>query len=305
MNPADALLRWVSENGSGSWSALKAAAGWLYGPRLPPWVPATRMSALGHLEIDWDRGRWAAARPVVATIPYAGLRAILVGRRLPGLLRDVREERHHADLDVVTDWIPQAEGPELVTFTTSSASVFPLLAQRLGVHFEVYPALRIASAMGNLNSAGMRPAPPPVGEVEEWNPVYYQWQPATASNHPGLYKAEVFGRPRHVISDDGRAFFHTELDEGRYRELRRRHMRVVSYAKGSPTGSLLIPAGAPLPALQARALTLLTGLLPRAERASLRYENVPSWIARLVATSLGQELKTEEPWAPRIRRASQ
>lgn len=305
MNPSDALLRWASENRAGSWPALKAAVGWLYGPRLPPWVPVARLSALGHLEIDWERGRWSTARPVIATIPYAGLRAILVGRRLPTLLRDLREEPDHSDLDVVTDWVPQSEGPELVTFATSSASVFPTLAQRLGVHFEAYPALRVALALGQLERTGSPPAPPPVGEVEEWNPAYFQWQPVTTSHHPGLYKAEVFGRPRHVFSGDGRSFVHTDLDEGRYRELRRRGMSVMSYTNGSPTGSLAIAVGAPLPALQARALTLLTGLLPRAERASLRYENVPSWIARLVAKSVGQELKSDGAWVPGKRRSSQ
>ena len=81
------LLRWASERGSGTWAEFRDAHDWLFnaGKADAEQVKATTsihaLSMLGHVEIDWESGRWAAAPAALTILPFAGAHAVLAGSR--------------------------------------------------------------------------------------------------------------------------------------------------------------------------------------------------------------------------------
>ena len=103
----DLLLEWVSERGGGSWEQFKTAYDWLMPTRQrAEWMTAgfaARMLAtLGHLEIDWQARRWAAAPPVLTLLPSAGAHALLTGGRTRTLMDELEIAlEDHQDLYAV------------------------------------------------------------------------------------------------------------------------------------------------------------------------------------------------------------
>src|SRR5438876_70322 len=87
----DLLLEWASERGSGSWQQFRDAHEWLLEDapasqwRPTPGWSARMLSTLGHIEIDWQAGVWAASAPVLTLLPSAGGHALLTGGRTRAL----------------------------------------------------------------------------------------------------------------------------------------------------------------------------------------------------------------------------
>src|SRR5579859_7061796 len=92
----DLLLEWASERGDGTWQQLRDAHEWLddrtstrgWWP-MPGWS-ARMLSTLGHIEIDWTAGVWAASAPVLTLLPSAGAHALLTGGRTRTLVQRLR-----------------------------------------------------------------------------------------------------------------------------------------------------------------------------------------------------------------------
>src|SRR4051794_15379657 len=72
----DALLWWASELGSGSWQQFKDACAHL---GLAAVTALRTLGVLGHLEIAWGAGRWAAAPTTLTTIPTLPGRLLVCG----------------------------------------------------------------------------------------------------------------------------------------------------------------------------------------------------------------------------------
>ena len=93
----DLLLTWISESGSGKIIDLRARAGWLMRTEdLGPSDSATNQwlrdaASLGHCEVDWKRGTWSVAPPIVTRLNLSDGLAILVGARRPRLIRALDE----------------------------------------------------------------------------------------------------------------------------------------------------------------------------------------------------------------------
>jgi hypothetical protein len=107
-----------------------------------------------------------------------------------------------------------------------------------------------------------------------------------------LYEWETPGAPLFRFTNGDRKYASVDFSTGRYAELRRLGKQVLGYAPDSVNGVLRVSVKADLPALQARAAILCTGMLPLFDRRtlSLMYRNVPKVIAERIALSLGQQL---------------
>ena len=94
---ADLLLTWMSEVGSGDVSDLRKRVAWAAraADRSPSRYETGRwlrdLSSLGHAEIDWERGRWAAAPAAGVLLPGTGGMAVLAGSRRGRLVERLSE----------------------------------------------------------------------------------------------------------------------------------------------------------------------------------------------------------------------
>jgi hypothetical protein len=292
----NALLAWASANSCGSWESLRAAASWVTGDRDLGGYLVRNLSDLGHVELDWERRTWRVCPGVLATLPYAGMRAIFAGQRTPDLLAALRNQADLDDLDIWLDIVPQPGAPDMVSVTSRTIADIAELAARLAVDYVEYPALRITNYLwpGSQLALGP-PSPPPAGDYERWDAPTGRW--AVSERNDGLFRIEHYGQ-RYVFSEGQAAFFHVDLSVGRYMELHRRGLQVLRFREDGLTGTLSLPLVAPLPSLLARCASLFTGLVPQRRGQELTYANVPLVAARAIGQSLDQEVVMTQQWKP-------
>ena len=120
-----------------------------------------------------------------------------------------------------------------------------------------------------------------------------EFVPTDNDGAPGLYRYEVSGPRRIQFVDDDGTRYRVDLAVGTWAEARRLGATdLLLWESDGTNGTLLAPWMLPLPALQARAATLCSGL--RAdwnERGDIVYVNVPEWLAVRIAESLDQKLE--------------
>lgn len=311
----DLLLRWMSETGTGAVADLRDRAAWLARTAdlpLGDFAPGRWLqyaSALGHCEIDWDRGQWATAPAALTRLPNADATAVLAGARRQQLMDalddaldaegalGVRRTGAHGE--------EQIPPPETVMVWFDSESQLRSIAHRLGVRYAGCAASGIARRLPAV-ALGRLAAPPAAGtDLERLTTVSpRKFRPAKeiASRRPdGLYRRKDRGRYTYQTLRDGN-WYHCELSSGVFLELRRRGVEALRWRPESGSGrgyvgTFLVEAGVPLAPLHERALVLCSGFAPtyRAADRVLAYNNVPLTIARAVAASLGQRLQPLPP----------
>ena len=136
----DLLLEWASERGRGNWQRFRDAHDWAHPPAArPAWRGAgftvRQMSALGHIEIDWQAGFWAAAPPVLTLLPSAGGHALLTGGRTRALIDRLDAElRKRGDLYGL-DPYAQEVAPSAILIASGDEEAIQSLADALGVSY--------------------------------------------------------------------------------------------------------------------------------------------------------------------------
>ncbi|MFM9689870.1 hypothetical protein [Streptomyces galilaeus] len=309
----DLLLRWTSEVGGGKVADMRAgilstarSRGLaLRGGAEGRWV--RDVSALGHLDVDWRRGQWSAATPVLTRLPFSDGLALIAGRRTAAFDRAVdaaagewaeiiRVENETADGDIPV--------PDSLLFQYDTFEDLPEAAVMLECAFTPCAALQAFSLLPEL-SEGSLAAPPAPGNahtVERYNPAQRQYEPAESYNQDGLYRWRGADWSRLVQVRRGAEWRSTEHETGVYLELARLGAGATWWqpepgSGRSGVGRLAVAWGAPLPPLHARAAVLCTGLQPRFDQLAetVQYDNVPYAAAEQLARSLQQTLEIEQP----------
>jgi hypothetical protein len=289
------LLQWASECGSGSWDQFRDTFRWA----LPDartggaFTCMRRLTTLGHLEIDWDAGEWAAAPTVVTLIPSAGGHGLLTGARTAALraqLSDEMDELPH----VFPFFREQEDAPDVCFVACDSEDDLIALAAELDVPFEHSVADRLASLLPSLDAMLAErlstPGVPDLG-VDRFDVLADRWRPVETDSAPGLYRYEHRGRRELRWIEDERRPYRVDFALGAYCELRRLSAYdILHWVRVGPNGTLSVPLKAPLPVLHARAATMCSGLGPQRHASVLRYENVPRETALAIASTLEQEL---------------
>ncbi|MFG2879145.1 hypothetical protein ACGFYU_29785 [Streptomyces sp. NPDC048337] len=317
MEIGNLLLRWASETGGGKVVGFKAAAAWTVrsrGARVRDGAEGRWLrdvSALGYIDVDWRRGLWSVAPPVLTTLPYSDGLAVLTGRRTMDISKAVQDlykagERVH--------WLrnENAEGdipvPDSLLLGYEHPDILKESAERIGSTFVPCAALRLFALLPDL-APGPPAAPPALGNahtVERYNHETGQYEPAQSYREEGLYRWRSTDWARLVQVRRGEEWHSTEHENGVYLEHARLGSKVMRWrsepGKGREgTGRLSVDWGAPLPPLHARAAVLCTGIQPRIHELAriVRYDNIPRHAAEKLAASLRQELEIETPAAPR------
>ncbi|UJW30000.1 hypothetical protein L3Q67_32955 [Saccharothrix sp. AJ9571] len=301
---ADLMLRWMSETGAGGIRSLRDHLTWLArtsdtdatAAASGRWV--RELLALGHAEVWWEQDRWATTPSVIARLPVADGTAVVTGARPTGIAEKLQASEvafhvHHTepadgDLPMPASWLIQFD----------DVAVLREVAANVGARYAGCAAIRLAAHLP-VASLG-RPSPPParVTDLERLNPSGRFVRVTDKSELDGLYRLRANGRVVHLYRHRGE-WLHTDRATGTFIDLARRGTRVLRWrSEGregrTHIGTLFVDQHAmPLPALQARALTLCSGRAPDVSHSAQTssYSNVPLAIANQVAESLHQVIE--------------
>ena len=286
----DDLLRWSSEVGSGSWNRLRDACAYLterYSLRLRPWTLASRLSSLGHIEIDWNNQRWSVAPPTINVVPGLGLCTVLTGSRPYHLGR--RFEKATDDLDVFPFDIPQHPNPTAKYAKCASVEVAIKVAVGMEALLVFDPASALIDALRSIEDNDLLEAAPapPLEEASRFNGDSLGWD-KIHDRSPGLYRVDLHGRPVHRWLDDHGRWWELDLATGQFLAIRTRQAPVCRW-QGSTSqafGQFEVRGDLSLPILAERALTVSSGLLPTVSDKWRSYHNIPRLLAEKIAHKL-------------------
>lgn len=293
VSAGDELLRWVSESGSGSWDRLRDVCAFVaqkHHLQVRPWVLASGLAALGHLDIDWRTRSWSVAPPALNVVPGLGLCVVLTGSR-PHYL-DRRFDSATDDLDVFPFDIPQSPWPAARLAKCASLALVHQVAHALGARVVIDPAANLVAAMRPIDEEPIELAPEPsLDDAQRFDPGDLCWRPAT-DRVPGLYRVDLHGRPVYRQRLEDGTWLAVDLPVGQFLALRgkRRVLRWREPKEGKPS-ALEVEKGLALPLLAERATTVSSGLAAQSDGGWWRYPNVPKPIATTIAGVLLQELQ--------------
>jgi hypothetical protein len=300
LSPFDLFLQWLSERGAGRWDAFREAHAWLFSEleqqhlRSPSSL-ASRLQALGHLEVDWENARWSIAAPCLVGLPSAGATAVLTGSRPSRLLARFRALVDRDEFaDVFAAEYQPWDAPSSVYLEYGSHATIEAFAKALGVTFEPYPAERLSRLLPHIadvvSSSPITPSPPVGYAVEYFDAHALTWD-AAVDLRPGLYRYRAFWSDRYRLWQDG-VFREVDRDIGQWAAMTAARVHGLRFESAGVNGALVTSAVTRLPSAYARTAVLCSGLPPHfdvAER-SLRYDNVPRALAERIAAGLAQKL---------------
>lgn len=306
--PAERLLVWMSETGAGPWAAFKRSAHDIESRvpssrRLGAGPMMRRLSAAGHIEMDWEARRWSVAPPALATIPGVPHGALLVGARTGALYRRLHQLlTGDTDVDVFVDVRERARdraiGVRPVYVLGRTRSEVLDAARYLSVPVVDHPARILATRLPRVTDHVLharRAVPPPESTVKTFNPSTLAWP----VGHPGqevpvLAQHEPEMGATRFLLHTGTGILEVDRSYGIYAALASAHTNVLTWARADIHGELGVPTGAPLPALHARAARLCSGLepdvVPTQFGPTRMYVNVPEDTAEALAATLEQRL---------------
>lgn len=285
----DALRTWTAERGHGTWAALRDAAVFC---GLHPARAARTLAALGHLELSWDLGRWAAAPTCLVVLRQPPGRLLLTGAITTGLPSglDARLARAGVDAAVVGPFPEGGRGPsswQLEARPEDFAAVGE--ASRLPVAGDAPAAICARLPVADPELIGSAHLPDdrfPAAPIDPdtlraaWGRPVRPGMPAVQllpGNRPIWWVLSPDGSARRLPSGEWAAWLASAGGPPR--------------AALDPDGTLRVDAAAPLPPLHARAALLCTGRLPgRAHSApgvaEDRYRAVGPSVADAILASL-------------------
>lgn len=299
MNPQDAhdaLLAWCSEVGSGGIDDFRRSCRHL---QLAATGAARILSQLGHVEFDWDRGRFAAAPPALTTIPGLPGRLLLTGARPYGLLAGLSEVAASSalDVDMSRDVCHQFGRAPSTAFVDADPADAPDLCRAADICFtacasseisRLLPAIRLDTATV-LHRPDSR-FPHALVDPHTFRP---RWDEPGADSHEGLWLYRIWGRRRQMIllAGDEEPRMVLDADAAPYLMDRPNDADpIIEYRRAHHL--LVVNAAAPLPALHARCACLCSGRVPIRRDAAPgvaydHYVNVDPRVAAAILNSLG------------------
>ena len=276
------MLEWASEAGGGNWRTWRDACGHL---DLEENAAATKLSALGHIEFDWVDNRFGVAPSVAVLTLHSSGCLLLTGSRRRGLRH--RLESLYAEGDYGIDLrlpVAQADGPEtwLVEADLDDMQDFCNDAE---LAFEIDSGRRILEALprASLELCAEEGRPDP-RFVRRWlNPRFGILEIDVDPSTDGLWWVKEDRRDVAFIRRAGTWFRVPTREYGPYLAYADRSF--IAYK--SSVDVLSVDNQAPLPPLVARALTLQSGRLAKADGGSRHaYVNVDEALAELVQAKL-------------------
>ncbi|MEA3511837.1 MAG: hypothetical protein U9R51_10415, partial [Actinomycetota bacterium] len=281
MKVYDRLVEWTSELGEGSYGRFQSTHDWLFGLQdpgglaPPAYRTALNLAMLGYLEIDWGSMRWAAAPPILTLLPSGGGYGLAVGARTRAFSAALAEATGPDAIDVVAYPRRQPSAPEAIFIGGTARSVRDL-SSTLGIEYEFNVADRLSRLLPDFSaslSIGSAAPPSDAFPVERWSPRMFRWTGYTKRPPPGLYRVKQYTRRVHRFLDSDGNWFELDGPTGMYAELDRTSTNVLRYRRDTINGTLFVPLGAPLPALQARSAALSCGLAPYVPHYTDRFED--------------------------------
>ena len=270
------------------------------------WRAVRELSALGHIDLalEPDNIQVHIAPPVLAALPVLGSpRAVLCGARSPNFMEDLQAEAQSAGVEVLIN--PQSSAspfaPTRVELRAEDAIWIKTLADRVGARYmETPPARLLAQVSISLSEYLQR--------VMWSNDRELNWCCEDFDTGRLQFRAPCEIRRDQRLSryrDPSTTIWHYRLwqnnqsaevdqDWGRYAILATINQRVIQYS--ADTRDAVVPLGAPLPTLLARAFCLCSGHCPAvAEEVYtnplgryLRFTGVPPSVFNKVAAKLEQ-----------------
>jgi hypothetical protein len=276
------------------WCAACASLG------LEPNEAARNHSALGHVEFDWGESRFAVAP--TALVPITGLdgQLLLTGARPVGEQGRLQEVADRKQIDLVfAEPVPQRQGDGPATILAEcdpgDANAFAAAA---GIVVEPSPHLLAASLPAlTLELAGERRSPDlryPHCRVDE-RTLRPLWGEQDSEGLDGLWLCYGHRRGEHYLRRDGVWWYLPIREHGPFLVCARDvYPPLLEYDQA--TWLVHTRGRAPLPPLQARALSLCSGRLPLRRVAGddereVTYVNVEPAIAIEIACSLSVPLR--------------
>lgn len=306
----DHLLLWLSAKGAGSWPQFRAAVEELHvqpkggapddpgaidrsGSDLPVYHEVRfALQRLGHVEFRASQGEpaWRVVPPSVAFLPGASARGLLCGARSATLL-----ERLHGVAHV--ELLPVEGMPQRVVLSGASVDTIIAGVRTLELHIQEAAPIAILSVIPGLHDPATWPEAlmpeTPGWTVHRFSRSLLQWssvpQAEAARANTGLFRFVMKHKRFYYLRWSGRSY-QVPVQAGKYAVMGRRQ-GILSYDAGR--GILSVPAICRPPLLIERALVLCSGVLPRFDPSSARveYTEVPSFVARLAAQLLCQEVR--------------
>jgi hypothetical protein len=296
----DTLLTWCSEVGSGETASFLASCREL---GLDPWSASRDLSQLGHLEFDWRGGRFAAAPPLLTTVPGVPSRLLLCGARPHGLLERLHDAAEEGELDVIVAGAGAHQfgtGPSTVLIEGDPADA-PALCEASGIRWEPAAHRRLASLLAEVTPSGMGESELPDTRFPQApvDPLSFdvRWDWDWDDGREGLWRYRTYADPRVAYLRSGAECLRlAEVEYGPYVMDRPADADPpISYR---PSARVLVVEGkAPLPDLHARVACLCSGRVPLRQYFAVdtfedHYVNVDSETARRIFESLGVD------WGP-------
>lgn len=308
---ASPLFDWIAEQASGSIRGLFRSLQWFTGlsqQGLRPWLWLRALSDIGFVE--YDAGSWSASKPILTTLPQGDGLLLLSGahttRDIDSLRKTLKTATVHLTPRGLVGGYPVPPAVHVETDTEFDIrSEFYRLKWRTP-HWRPQVVWHAGPAIGRclpqVDWIRPRVAGPVFGsELSLLNPrrMLYAggdgeiWESAqSAMQESGLFSWNTHGRKWAWLSNG--EWEGTDRDEGIYLAIRESecppplHWIPRSTDSIRDYGELRVPFEAGLPRLQARALTLCSGLLPSREGHFLSYVGIPESLALSVAESVGQ-----------------
>ncbi|MGI8872844.1 MAG: hypothetical protein ACR2KP_00675 [Egibacteraceae bacterium] len=292
----DALLSWCSEIGSATIDEFRRACRAL---ELPVNRSARDLSQLGHVEFDWNRGRFAVAPTTLTTVPDLPGRLLLTGARPYGLIADLAQTAEHSELDVDVwrDLRHQFGTGPSTAFIDADPSDAPRFCAEAGIRWAACASAEIAGALPPLDRATATVAHRPDSRFPhatvDAHSFRVRWDEDVPDGREGLWLYRTWGRRRQMILCAGEAEPRMILDTDNAPYLMARPADadpIVEYRRSHRL--LVVNAAAPLPALAARSVCLCSGRLPirkcvAPEIAYNHYVNVDPPTAERILRTLG------------------
>ena len=274
------------------------------------WQTLRLLSSLGHIDVRFDPQSITVvvAPPALAALPGIGIRrAVLCGSRAPRTTGDLRRVAASTGVGVSmqsqTELSPYA--PTRVEVQADSDERIRATAEAIGIPYLIRPPARTIAQVSVSLEEYCRDRSWSVEEDLNWHREDFdvqslRFQPA--AEMPPLRRLSRYQDPattiwRYRLWRDGQ-FAELDPDWGRYALLSTHSRSILQF---NPTKrKVVVPLGAPLPVLLARALGLCSGYAPhiiqrRSDGGSdrpVRYQafrDVPPSIFNMVADKAGQQ----------------
>lgn len=281
----DPLIHWMSHVGEGSWASFKRmiVSICVAGDDVAAEVRRlrSRLSDLGYAEFFiGPSGRWRVFKPLLATSPHLGRKAILCGARTPGLVQGIRAVASNHGCEVI-----ELSVDGLFTSVHVMGAVSDLAAA-VGVDYEEDIALRLSGELvplAELVKAAQPRAAPRNWVTKSFDLRALRWvdgvKPNTVVEHTSPYQERLYllSRRDETIELPKR--------EALYAAATARNVALARYEP--TTRELSTPVFAPLPEAFARAACVSANRPSVMRDGLIIYDDVPVRLATVLLVALG------------------